>query len=121
MVLNRKIAGAMADQLDRVNSRPADLLDQIVKLQEEVKRLREELRRERERSTDQPRETMTYCGRPVLSLPKVAKKLGISYWKANRLAVADHWQHEINESGHYLIYADQELTVPPRKQKSRRK
>jgi DNA-directed RNA polymerase specialized sigma24 family protein len=125
MVLSRKIAGAMADQLDRVNSRPPDLLDQIVKLQEEVNRLKEELRRERQRhSADLPRhdrDAIVYQGMPFFSLPQAAKKAGVSYWKAYRLVQANHWKHEINDSGKYLVYADQPLTIPPRKQKSRRK
>lgn len=132
-MITNKIAASMANQLDRVNSKSRDNRDPdyLESLLEEAEQTIQTLKRRLERAegrTDQkphvadntPRDAVLYHGRPVLTVNQVAKKLGISYWKAYRVVQTGFWLYETNESGHYMIYADQPLTVPPRKNKSRR-
>jgi hypothetical protein len=128
MVINRQVSRAMADQLDRVNTienNPMQrLVDQLVAANKRIRELEEEVRKFRagqQPVSDVPRDAVVYQGIPCYTLSQAARKVGVSYWKAYRIVAEGYWKHEINDSGHFMIHADQPLTIPPRKQKSRRK
>lgn len=124
--INRKIAGAMSAQLDRVNEHANNpmqrLMDELIAIREENRRLKIELESFRSGRLDQAFDpaVMVIGGQAFFTLVQAARKAGVSYWKAHRLVTSNTWKHEIRENGNYLIHADQPLTVPPRKQKSRR-
>jgi hypothetical protein len=127
-MITNKVASAMATQVDRVNRDPDYLLELLEEAERKIQVLQRRLERAPSMIDDIPpvaehsiRDAVLYNGRPVLTVSQVAKKLGISYWKAYRIVQTGHWLYETNQSGHYMIYADQPLTIPPRKNKKSRR
>lgn len=133
MTITRKVARAMAEQLDRVNDRDHSLLaesphpvwgranvpptreennwrlrcEQLEQIIADQKQVIADLRRQLVERSSEP--GVTYAGKRMLTATQAADATGRSLSTVSRYCTGGHWQ-AVQVNGRWLIDADQPLT-----------
>lgn len=125
--LNRQIASARVEQIERVNETPEQLLRRVNDLEERVSQLRQAIRQrdqrifelemqidsdsevsQVDRASDDPGQ------RPTITAHEAALKTRVGYHTVCRYLRSGWWQGEKDDYGHWHVYADQALTPKAR-------